>query len=140
LTIAPDLAESLARGDAAYHGFLDVADAHVERQCLDLPPEPAARTPEPDPACVTDPLRSLDLRAQGISAVVWATGYTCDFGWIDAPVLDAFGAPVHKRGVSAVPGLYFLGLPWLSRMNSSFLVGVGDDAMHLAEDIVAQRP
>jgi putative flavoprotein involved in K+ transport len=115
-----------------------MVDAHVERQRLDLPPEPAARAQEPDPRCLIEPIRRLDLRAEGISAIVWATGYVCDFGWIDVPVLDARGLPVHKRGVSAVPGLYFLGLPWLSKMNSSFLVGVGDDATYLAEQIVAR--
>jgi len=50
----------------------------------------------------------------------------------------ACGLPVHNRGVSAVPGLYFLGLPWLSKMNSSFLAGVGDDATHLADQIAAR--
>ena len=60
--------------------------------------------------------------------MIWATGYGVDFGWIDIPVLDARGEPVHRHGVTDVPGLYFLGLQWLSKMSSSFLSGVGDDA------------
>jgi putative flavoprotein involved in K+ transport len=53
-------------------------------------------------------------------------------------VLDARGEPVHRGGITDVPGLYFLGLPWLSKMNSSFLAGVGDDAARLAEHIAAR--
>ena len=138
LNFAPDLADSLAQGDAAYHAFLDRVDAHVIAQRLELPPDPAARVREPDPRCLTEPIRRLSLRDEGISTILWATGYECDFGWIDLPALDGRGLPLHQRGVSAVPGLYFLGLPWLSKMNSSFLVGVGADAAHLAEQIVAR--
>jgi len=70
--------------------------------------------------------------------VIWATGYGVDFGWIDLPVLNAQGEPVHRRGITDIPGLYFLGLQWLSRMNSSFLSGVGNDAAVLADHIAAR--
>ena len=139
LEFAPDLADSLAFGDAAYMAFLDLADAHVTRQGLDMPEEPAARLLDPDPPCLVQPLRRLDLEARGIASVVWATGYGCDFSWIDLPVLDASGEPVHRAGVTDIPGLYFVGLQWLSRMNSSFLAGVGDDAARLADHIAARR-
>jgi putative flavoprotein involved in K+ transport len=92
----------------------------------------------PDPLCVTEPQRQLDLRADGIGAVIWATGYGLDFGWIEIPVLNPQGEPIHRRGITEVPGLYFLGLQWLSKMNSSFLSGVGDDATVLADHIVAR--
>jgi putative flavoprotein involved in K+ transport len=137
--LAPDLAESLAYGDAAYTAFLDLVDAHVARQGLDMPEEPNARAMLSDPPCVVEPLRRLDLGAAGVSALIWATGYHCDFGWIDLPVLDARGEPVHRGGITAVPGLYFLGLQWLSKMNSSFLSGVGDDAERLADNIAQNK-
>jgi putative flavoprotein involved in K+ transport len=70
--------------------------------------------------------------------VIYATGYGVDFGWIEIAVLDARGEPHHRGGISAVAGLYFLGLQWLSKMNSSFLSGVGDDAAHLAVHIAAR--
>ncbi|MGY4318472.1 hypothetical protein [Bradyrhizobium sp. JR3.5] len=70
--------------------------------------------------------------------MIWATGYGLDLNWIDIPVLDADGAPRHRQGVSDVPGLYFLGLQWLSKMKSSFLSGVGDDAAVLADHIAAR--
>jgi putative flavoprotein involved in K+ transport len=73
-----------------------------------------------------------------LGALIWATGYAYDFSWIDLPVLDTTGAPLHDRGVAPLPGIYFLGLPWLSKMNSSFLTGVADDAARLA-DIIRSR-
>jgi putative flavoprotein involved in K+ transport len=138
LDFAPDLAASLALGDAAYTGFLDVVDAHIKRNGLNMPREDAARTKLPDPRDLTEPLERLNLRAAGISSVVWATGYGFNLSWIDVPVLDARGEPVHHHGITNVPGLYFIGLQWLSKMNSSFLSGVGHDAARLA-DHIAQR-
>jgi len=138
LDIAPGLAESLADGDAYYMTFLDMLDAHVERHGLNLPGDPAARLLLADPPCVTEPLRRLDLGDEGINAVIWATGYGVDFGWIDIEVLDARGEPVHRGGITGMPGLYFLGLQWLSKMHSAFLSGVGDDATVLADHIAAR--
>jgi putative flavoprotein involved in K+ transport len=139
IDVAPDLAETLANGDATYSAFLDMVDAHVERHGLNMPEDPAARAALPDPPCVVEPLRRLELRTEGIGAVIWATGYGVDFSWVDVPVLDLRGEPIHRAGITAVPGVYFLGLQWLSRMSSSFLSGVGDDAAVLADHIAARR-
>ncbi len=132
---AGDLAEQLAYGDAAYAEFLGFADEHVRQHGLDMPSDPAAREKLADPPCVSDPIQQLDLAAAGINSVIWATGYGVDFGWIDLPVLDGRGEPLHHRGITEVPGLYFLGLPWMVTVNSSFLAGVGDDAAALAAHI-----
>lgn len=139
IEITPGLADNLKAGDLIFTTFLNFADGFVKLRGLDLPDEPGARATLPDPPCITEPLQRLDLDASGISAVVWATGYGVDFGWIDIPVKDANGEPLHHDGITDVPGLYFLGLPWLSRMNSSFLSGVGDDAAVLADHIAARR-
>jgi putative flavoprotein involved in K+ transport len=138
LEIAPDLAESVAKGDAYYGGFLDAVDGYVKLRGLNCPEEPAAREVLPNPVCLTEPLRRLDISAENITAVIWATGYGVDFGWIDLPAFDTRGEPVHHHGISEIPGLYFLGLQWLSRLKSSFLSGVGDDAAVLADHIAAR--
>jgi putative flavoprotein involved in K+ transport len=138
IDLAPDLAENLANGDAIYSMFLDMADAHVDRCGLRMQKDPAARDALPDPPCVTEPIRRLDLESSGINSVIWATGYGVDFGWIEVPVLDARGEPVHSKGITAVPGLYFLGLQWLATTCSSFLSGVGGDAARLADHIKAR--
>ena len=138
MRFSPDLASNLANGDASYRSLLDAADAYVVREGLDLPEEPGARIVEPDPPCVTDPILQLNLRDTGITAIVWATGFRLDFDWLKVDTFDKRGAPKHLRGVTAVPGLYFLGLPWLSRRASSFIFGVELDAAHLAEHIAAR--
>lgn len=73
------------------------------------------------------------------AAVVWATGFQPEFGWIEAPVLDGRGAPVQRRGVTSAPGLYFLGLSWLHTRGSALIGWVGRDAEHLAEAMVRAR-
>ena len=132
MSFAPDLAKNIALGDANYLSLLDQADAYATRNGLDLPEEPDARRMEPDPACVTDPILALDLKEAGITAIIWATGYAQDFGWAKLDAFDERGRPVHERGVSKVPGLYFVGLPWLSRRASSFIWGCWHDADYLA--------
>jgi putative flavoprotein involved in K+ transport len=136
---APDLADNLARGDANYMSVLDEADAYVDRYGLDLPEEADARNIDPDPLCVTDPILELNLAEAGIASIVWATGYDVDFGWLKVDAFDEEGRPKHQRGISAEPGVYFLGLPWLSRRGSSFIWGVWHDAKYLADQISTQR-
>lgn len=139
ISFLPDLASNLADGDEYYLSVLDEADAYVVRERLDLPEDPAARQIEPEPTCVRRPIVRLDLREAGITAIVWATGYRLDFGWLKCGVLDERGAPIHRRGITDVPGLYFLGLSFLSRRASSFIFGVERDAAYLADRIAASH-
>ncbi len=138
LQFAADLAENIRQGDASYNTFLSLADAHVASARLDIPADPAAHARLPKPAAIEAPPAQLDLRAEDIHAVIWATGYALDFSWIDLPAIKPDGEPIHRHGIAEIPGLYFIGLQWLSKMMSSFLSGVGDDAARLA-DHIAQR-
>jgi putative flavoprotein involved in K+ transport len=138
VTFAPNLAESLALGDASFLRFLDTVDELVRREGLDFPEEPAARIMPPDPPGLGEPIRRLNLQSAGIGTVIWATGYGYDLDWVHLPVTDARGEPRHHLGITDVPGLYFLGLHWLSTASSAFLPGVGDDAARLADHIVAR--
>ena len=79
----------------------------------------------------------MDLKAAGITSVIWATGYRFDFGLVKVPVLDEDGYPIQTRGVTRYPGLYFVGLPWLHTGKSGLVSGVGDDAAHIVADITA---
>lgn len=138
MRFASDLAANIAGGDRSLFSMLDAADAHVAANGLELPEEPEARVVIADPDCVTDPILELDFAAAGITSIVWATGYALDFGWLEVGGFDDKGRPEHHRGVSPVPGLYFLGLAWLSRRASPFIWGVWHDAAHLAEAIAAR--
>ncbi len=139
VTFAGDLADNLARGDANYMALLDEADAYALRNGLDLPLNPEARRIEPEPPCVTNPILTLNLKEAGVTSIIWATGFAADYSWLKVDIFDAQGRPRHQRGVSAEPGIYFLGLPWLSRRASSFIWGVWHDAKHLADRIATQR-
>jgi len=139
MSFAPDLVGNLARGDANLLTVLDEADAYVVRNGLNLPEEPEARATVPDSDCVKDPILSLDLAKSKIATIIWATGFTSDFSWLKVDAFDENGRPKHQRGVSAEPGIYFLGLPWLSRRGSSFIWGVWHDAKYLADQITIQR-
>jgi len=134
-----DLAENIANGDANYLAMLDAADDYIRRNGLDLPEEPEARRRLPDPECVRQPLRELDLAAAGITSIIWATGYRVDFSWLQVDSFEPGGKPRHHRGVGHEPGIYFLGLPWLSRRGSSFIWGVWHDAKFVADHIAKQR-
>jgi len=74
-----------------------------------------------------------------VRSIIWATGFAVDYSWLQVDAFDADGKPKHRRGVSSEPGVYFLGLPWLSRRGSSFIWGVWHDARYLADHIATQR-
>ncbi|WP_423916317.1 NAD(P)-binding domain-containing protein [Caballeronia sp.] len=139
VTFEPDLAVNLARGDENYLSLLNAADAYIARHGLDLPEEPEARNTLPNPECVTHPILELNLAETGVTSIVWATGYAVDYTWLKVNAFDANGKPQHQRGVSTEPGVYFLGLPWLSRRGSAFIWGVWHDARLIADHIVTQR-
>ncbi|ANG65222.1 FAD-dependent oxidoreductase [Marinobacterium aestuarii] len=138
-TFESNLAENLARGDESYLALLDAADAYIARNGLDLPEEPEARNRLPDPECVSNPILQLDLAEAGVTSIIWATGFAVDYNWLKVNAFDASGKPQHQRGVSTEPGIYFVGLPWLSRRGSSFIWGVWHDAKHIAGHIATQR-
>jgi len=85
----------------------------------------------------------VDLRSGEIAAVVWATGFRPDYGWLDVPVVDEKGHLRHDGGVTDSPGLYALGLPVLRRRKSTFIYGIEDDARevidHLAGHLAVPR-
>ena len=133
-----DLARNIEAGDANYLATLQAADEYVAREGLDLPAEPEAHIIGPLPDCAVNPILELDLAKANITSTLWATGYALDYGWMKIDVFDEKGLPRHHRGVSEVPGLYFVGLPWLSSRGSSFIWGCWRDAGYLAEQIAAR--
>lgn len=128
---ADDLGDNIRRGQQWYLELCARMDDYAEAVGLELPP--------PDPLEWPDRPRegagTLDLDRIGV--VLHANGFRPAFGWIDLPVFDRLGFPRADRGVTAVPGLAFLGLPWLHTRRSPLLLGVGDDATHVAAAIAA---
>lgn len=134
MTLARDLEESLAFGDAYAADFRRQVDEYIARERIEAPPASAAELSDvPGPDTPIPPvIASLDLAEAGISTVIWATGFTFDFGWIDDLPVDAQGYPVTDGGQSPLDGLYFCGLNWMTRRKSGILYGVADDAREVA--------
>jgi len=135
LILAPDLKETLARVDQFEIDALKKIDDYIARTGLTAPAE---SVPKLHDGYAQEVRTDLDLQGSGISTIIWATGYNFDFSLVKLPVVDADGYPIQKRGVTAYPGLYFLGLPWLHSRRSGILFGVGDDAAYIASHITAR--
>ncbi len=129
------LRAALDQADKTYNGINAAIDKHIAEKGLDAPP-PSVYEPVWQPQGGTAHTQ-LDLAAAGITSVIWCIGFKPDFGWVDAPVFNGRGQPVHHRGVTQQPGLYFLGLPWLHTWGSGRFSGVARDALYLAEQIDA---
>ncbi len=132
VAFAPDLMESLAAIDKFEVDLVKNIDDFIARNGI--------KAPEENLPHLTDGYASLapielDLSAARISTVIWAMGYQHDFSWVHLPVLDADGFPIQQFGVTAFPGLYFLGLPWLYKLKSGLLFGVGEHAAYIASQI-----
>ena len=123
-----DLAEKLQFADSFFTlQFRDDLDRYALVAGLDLPEGSDEQVAYEPPA-----VRELDLAAEGISTVIWTSGYRPAFGWVQPPVLDELGLPITDGGVTSVPGLSFIGTPWLVDMGSANLVGLVRDAEALA--------
>jgi putative flavoprotein involved in K+ transport len=132
--IAGDLPASLAAADSFAAGIRRAIDEHARK--LGLPGGPADGWPAPSaPQARQFAGGELDLRAAGITTLVWACGFRPDFGWIVPPLPAEHGFPEHRRGVTRLPGLYVLGLPWLHKWKSATLLGAGEDAQFIADHI-----
>jgi len=130
--LADDAETILAAADTMYDETVRSISKHAAAQGLDVP------VPEPSPPPrVREHPRALPLGDSGITSVIWATGYSFDYDWVHAPCFDTAGEPVQQRGVGRVEGLYFLGLHWMHTFKSGTFLGIGDDATHVADHLVA---
>jgi putative flavoprotein involved in K+ transport len=135
ISLAPDLHENLAKVDQFERDVLNMFDGYIEKTGLEAPAEEVAQLRDGFAQLI---IEELDLRESGISTVIWAMGYTFDYSLVKMPVRDDDGFPIQSSGVTAFPGLYFVGLPWMPSERSGFLLGVGDSAEHVASCIAGE--
>jgi putative flavoprotein involved in K+ transport len=134
LTLASSANEVLDEADAAFGSFLVAArDFAAANPDVELNEEEEIGSPVRYTEVAE--VESLDLQRENVVAIIWATGYEYDYSWLHLPVLDGRGRPLQQRGISPVPGLYFLGLHWMHTFKSGLLSGVGSDAEYIAEHI-----
>ena len=138
LRFAPDLADSIRFADRGSAEFRQAIDQAIVTRGIAAPaPEPdPADEPEPDPDRFAAP-GSLDLAAEGIGTVIWATGFRPDLSWVQLPIDGPDGLPAHDGGRSVVPGLWFVGIPWMRSRKSGVILGADEDAHAVVDDIVS---
>lgn len=131
---ADDLAASVDFGDARLKDMVGAVEAHCRKVGAAMP---AFEMPEPFRVRTRS---ELDVEAEGIETVIWTSGYRPDYGWIDLPIFDEMGFPLQRDGCCVgVEGLYFMGVPWMRKLKSSILYGVGEDAELVARHIATNR-
>jgi putative flavoprotein involved in K+ transport len=132
LAFEPTLRTALDHADAVYNSICSDIDAYIDREGITAPP-PSRYVPvwEPDIEPTT-----LDLAAEGVTSIVWAIGYRPDYRWIEASAFDGAGRPMQTRGVTSVPGLSFVGLPWMHTWGSGRFLGIDRDASYVAAAII----
>jgi len=137
VSFANDLNQSIQAADKAKQEFVTSIDAFIRDQGIDAPEVTSDNTDDglPSSGGPYPVIGAINLVQSGISTIIWATGFACDFGWIDFPVLDKRGFPLQSRGVTALPGLYFCGQHWLHSFASGGLNAIGDDPGYIASHI-----
>jgi putative flavoprotein involved in K+ transport len=134
LVFDDDLAQCLDQADQVSESIKTSIDGFIARQSIAAPEEARYQ-----PVWVPPHERvELAYRTAGITSIVWCIGFRTDYSWLDLPVFNGRGKPSHVRGVTPVPGVYFLGLPWLYTWGSGRFSGVARDAAYLAEHIEAR--
>lgn len=138
-TFADDAAANVRFADELSAKVKGMIDGYIQQRGLDAPPAviDPADAPDPEARCISMDTR-IDPRAAGITSVVWCTGFVPDLDWVKLPVLDEAGQPKHEEGASSVPGIYFLGYPWMRRRASGNIYGVRADAEHIVARMIAQ--
>lgn len=139
LRFLPNLKQNFAKEEQFARQILARIDRYLKTRPEIAPAGTDHSTPSAHRGRRLNPVLELDVRSAGISTVIWATGYRPSFDWIHIPVFDEDGYPVQERGVTAYPGLYFLGLHWMHTRSSGLIFGVGRDAEYLASRIVSDR-
>jgi putative flavoprotein involved in K+ transport len=135
--LADDLRATTAAADIKMAEILSRIDQHIEQTGADGAP---AESFQPTWSLATDVSDRLDLKAEGINTVIWATGYRRAYPWLHVPaVLDSVGEIRQQNGITPVFGLYVLGLNFQRRRNSSFIDGVGGDALVIAQQIARSK-
>ena len=135
--LSSDLPDLCADADRRLHWLLAAVDAHIDAagNGRDHPPSPPfARM------AVPSNVATLDLRLAGIRTVVWATGHRRAYPWLDVPVLDQRGEIRQRHRVTPIPGMYVLGHRFQHYRSSNWVCGVGHDAAHVTDLILARRP
>lgn len=134
VSFADDVESNLRTSDESALQFCRQVDDYIRERGIDAPEESPLDVTLPP----LDRRTTLDLGAEGITSVIWATGFAHDYSWVTPAIGGERGYPVQRRGVTEHAGLYVLGLHVMWKQNSGLIYGVGDDAAYLADHIASR--
>jgi putative flavoprotein involved in K+ transport len=135
LRFGNDLKQNLDQADSVANSIKTTIDKFIARHQISAPVEELYQ-PVWEPTSTT---LELNYREANIKAVIWCMGFKTDYSWIELPLFDGRGYPSHRRGVTALPGVYFIGLPWLYTWGSGRFSGVAQDAEFLANCVESKQ-
>ena len=133
IQFADDLGDSVDFGDFLFGFFKKWVENYCSTQSIPAPP---LMVPEP---MRIETRTELDITHEGITNVIWTSGYRPGYEWVKFPIFDDMGFPIQRDGSTQIPGLYFMGVHWMRKGKSAILHGVGEDAEIVARDIVENR-
>lgn len=128
--------EYIQFGDEASKQYKKAIDDYLEKNNIDAPPV------DSDPADLPDyegesaaNISRLNINDADVRSIIWATGFKPNFYWLDLPVFDKDGKPIHENGIAKLKGLYFIGFPWISKRRSGIIGGIEEDALRIVKNI-----
>jgi putative flavoprotein involved in K+ transport len=130
---APDLNECLSQADGFEKKAQEMIDGCIAASGIETPLE---ELPKLSDGFAQPVVEHIDLRAEGITSVIWATGYRQDYSVVKLPVVDQKGYPIQTGGITEYPGLYFAGMPWMPALKTGILPGMGEHARSIAEQVM----
>lgn len=136
IQLANDLEDSLHASDAVEAQIVQAIDTFITANSITAPEE---TLPQHRDGFQQAGLLELDLQAQGIRTIIWAHGFDFDYSLVRLPVTDSYGFPIMRDGITDFPGLYFIGMPFVSKMKSGLFLGVGEDATRISSHIASRH-
>lgn len=137
VNIGGNVLENIQFGDKVSEMLKGLVDKYLETAGITPPPLEFDPADEPDPeGSCAEHVDRVDLKETGISSVIWSSGFKGDFSWLQIPDCLDNGEPVHDQGVATVPGVFFLGLPWLRKRQSGIILGIDEDAAYITEQVL----
>ena len=132
MTFEGSVTENIAFADQVATRLTDIADRFIAQHAIEAPAAEADLGAGP---LEHTAIPELDLAAAGVNTVIWCTGFTADLSWVRLPILDEAGRPRSNRCRAPVPGMWLIGVPWLTRRRSGILYGLPDDADEVVQGI-----
>jgi len=140
LSLQPNAVDHVKFGDAFSKRVKNMIDAFIQKNELEISPADfdAADTADETSKCASS-LTQLNLLDHNIRTLIWTTGFGANLSYLRIPCFNSDGIPKHQQGISDIPGLYFIGFPWLRTRKSGIILGIQEDAEFIASKLMSEK-